>query len=214
MERSELEICFACIGLLALIGLSGCSNSLPAISPPSIDASSVADAAMKQYDADGDGLIDETELTAAPSLQFVADELDESKDGKISQEEIERFAYSHWVEKGMGIMRTRCAVTMNGRPLNDAIVTLEPEKFMGDAIHPAVGKLRNGNAMPDISDEHRPHPNAKGSLNGLYLVRISRIVDGKETIPARYNEQTELGCEIGTSASYLPGPLSFELKSR
>ena len=31
---------------------------------------------------------------------------------------------------------------------------------------------------------------------GLYKVRISKIVDGKETIPDRYNKDTEFGLEV------------------
>ena len=85
---------------------------------------------------------------------------------------------------------------------------------MQGSIRPASGLTRGGTANLDVSDEDRPHPNAHGAQHGLYLVRISKKVDGQETIPAKYNEQTTLGCEVAYRASYMPGPVHFELRSR
>jgi hypothetical protein len=82
---------------------------------------------------------------------------------------------------------------------------------MGGAIHPAAGVTSGGSALLEMAASDRPHPNARGVQNGLYLVRISKEVDGRETIPAKFNEQTTLGCEVAVRASYAPGPLVFDL---
>ncbi|MEM9660536.1 MAG: EF-hand domain-containing protein [Planctomycetota bacterium] len=201
--------------LLAIaVTVAGCSNLPSAVDPPDIDASDLAESAMNAYDKNGDGVIDAQELDAAPSLRFALKRIDANKDGKIQSEEIVEFAQRHWIDRESGIIRVRCQVTMDRRPLDGATVTLEPEEFMGGAVAPASGVTRGGVTNLDVADEARPHPNAHGVQNGLYLVRISMQRDGKELIPARYNEQTTLGCEIADRAAYMPGPLKFALKSR
>jgi hypothetical protein len=77
-------------------------------------------------------------------------------------------------------------------------VTFEPEAFLGDQIKKAVGvTTMYGDAMPTISPEDRPDPKMPGGVHlGLYKVRISKIVNGKEAVPAHYNQETTLGQEV------------------
>ena len=126
-------------------------------------------------------------------------------------EEISQFAQKHWVDTPVGIVRVQCVVNVKGRPLDGATVTLEPEAFMQGVVSSATGVTRGGTAALDVSDATRPHPNAHGVQSGLYLVRVSKVVNGKETIPPKYNAQTVLGCEVARRASYMPGPLVFNL---
>ena len=48
---------------------------------------------------------------------------------------------------------------------------------------------------------------------GFYRVRISKVVDGKETVPAKYNTETILGHE---EADDIPGVrfIEFKLQSK
>lgn len=197
--------------ILILAALAGCSGRPAALKPPNIDPDDFADNVLKQCDTSGDGIISSNELDSAPSLKFALNRIDSDRNQQISKEEISAFAQKHWIDAAAGIVRVRCEVNMGGRPVDGATVTLEPEKFMGGVINPAVAVTRGGQAPFDVSDEHRPHPNAHGAQIGLYLVRISKIVNGKETIPAKYNEQTTLGCEVADRASYMPGPIVFNL---
>ena len=48
---------------------------------------------------------------------------------------------------------------------------------------------------------------------GFYRVRISKQVNGKEAIPARYNTSTTLGIEVAPDAYRFRGPMSFALKT-
>ncbi len=105
-------------------------------------------------------------------------------------------------------------VNVNGRPLDGATVSLIPETFMADAVKPASGTTRGGATSLDLSNDDRPTPNAHGVQNGLYLVRISKVVNGKEMVPTKFNEQTTLGCEIASRAAYMPGPLVFNLSTK
>lgn len=196
---------------LCLAAVVGCSNSPPAIDPPDIEPASIAAAAISQYDANGDQIIDESELANAPSLSFSADRIDVNADGQMTSEEIEQFVETHWVESGSGLIRLKCRVMMNGQPVDGATVVFEPEQFMGGAIVPASGVTQGGTARIDVADEDRPDSNAHGAQNGLYLVRISYKQGGQELIPAKYNTETTLGCEVAKRASYLPGPVVFAL---
>jgi hypothetical protein len=107
-------------------------------------------------------------------------------------------------------------VTLNGRPLVEATVTLEPEPFLGDEIKAATG-LTNafGTTSPSIPKEERPDPTLPGGAHfGIYKVKISKIVDGKETIPARYNTETTLGLEVSyDEPGIMNGNIPFALTS-
>jgi hypothetical protein len=199
------------IGIAPWLVAVGCSGRPSAISPPDIDPEDVASAAVRQYDKNSDAAIDGNELESAPSLRFSLKRIDTNGDKRIVPEEIAQFAQKHWIDSPVGIVRVQCVVNLKGRPLDGATVTLEPEPFMQGAVNPASGVTRGGTAALDVSDEHRPHPNAHGAQTGLYRVRVSKIVNGKETIPAKYNEQTVLGCEVAKRASYMPGPVVFNL---
>ena len=111
---------------------------------------------------------------------------------------------------------SRWELTLDGQPLSGALITFEPEKFLGDEIKTAFATTNQfGTAAPSIPIEQRPDPKLPGGANfGLYKVRISKIVNGKETIPARYNTETVLGQEVsyddpGMKANNIP----FALKS-
>jgi hypothetical protein len=92
----------------------------------------------------------------------------------------------------------QCRITLDGQPLGGAKVTFEPESFLGDSIKTAVASTSMyGDAMPSISPEDRPDPKMPGGVHlGLYKVRISKMDNGKETIPIRYNTETILGQEV------------------
>ena len=216
MSRSDVQTAtlwcaLACI-LLGVVG--GCSNAPPAIRPPDIDADQIATDAFSQYDRDSDGLIAGEELRAAPALKFSRDRIDQNGDKKISPEELRQLVQTQWIDMESGLIRIRCNVTMNGRPLDGATVTLEPEQFMGGAISHAAGVTRGGMARLDVSDEDRPDPNAHGVQHGMYLVRISLKKGDEELIPAKYNTETTLGCEVAKRAAYMPGPVRFDLRSQ
>jgi hypothetical protein len=50
---------------------------------------------------------------------------------------------------------------------------------------------------------------------GLYKVRISKLSNGQETLPARYNTETELGQEVSyDDPSMANNSMGFMLKSK
>ena len=56
-------------------------------------------------------------------------------------------------------------------------------------------------------------PAHTGCKMASICVRISKVVNGSEQIPAKYNKQSTLGCEVSYDASYMPGPVVFDVSA-
>jgi hypothetical protein len=86
-------------------------------------------------------------------------------------------------------------VTLDGRPLEEAEVKLDPEPFLGDAVKPASGVTRSDGAILKIDPALLPEEDRylRGVQPGLYKVRITHP---SQKIPPRYNTATTLGQEI------------------
>ena len=207
------ESYFVTVLLLVAIGsLTGCGGGPSAVLPPDIDADDAAALAMETYDTDGNGLIEGAELENAPSLNAAMATLDTDNDGKVSEDEIAERIRS-WQSSRVGITTIRCQVVMGGRPLAGAVVTFDPEDFLGEYVLEAVGTSDSlGFVTPKIPKENRPAPDTPPGLQlGFYKVRISQIVDGTEKIAAKYNSETTLGQQV---ASDDPGVVSHRILFR
>ena len=191
----------------------GCRYRLPALKPPKFDPEATAVAALEQYDTDSDGRISGGELKAAPSISFALDRIDSDGDDEVTTVELARMIQEKWIDAGGGVIRVKAVVTLNRRELDGATITFEPEDFLGNVIHAATGVTdANGFAAMSMAPEHMPHKNVRsGVAPGLYLVRISKMVDDRELIPAKYNTETTLGVEVAMRASYMPGHVQFDL---
>ena len=66
-----------------LLSVAGCSG----IELPNVDTEAAASTAMEQFDEDGDGSLDETELAACPALKAASDEYDTNGDKQVQMEE-------------------------------------------------------------------------------------------------------------------------------
>lgn len=201
----RMGVIVGCVGLLAGWG---CSKGPTRVKPPGIDASETGPLALKEYDANGDGVIDATELNKAPALKASIKNLDDNKDGKVSGEEIVA-RVENWQEQKVGRMGLRVRVTRRGQPLAGAMVKFVPEKFLGDEVQPAEGVTdENGyallNAPPDPD-----HPNLPGMHCGLYRVEITKQGD---RIPAMYNTQTIFGQEVSNDAAGIQEGIRYDLK--
>ncbi len=202
--------------LLGMVLLTGCSGQSTWIDPPQIDADVSAQKAMELYDVDGNGNLDATELAKAPGLNAAIKTLDTNSDDQVSKNEIADRIRS-WQENNAGLTSILCNVIMNGYPLEGATVTFEPESFLGDDMQTAVGTTtRHGVTSPSIPKENRPSPDTPSGLQlGFYRVRVSKILDGKETIPEKYNLETGLGQQVaGDDPAVFNRRVIFHLKKR
>lgn len=166
---------------------------------------------MELFDKDGDGFLNKEELEATPGLKAAIKEVDTDGDGKIAKDEIQR-RLEFWQETKSALLAISVTVTMNGQPLPEATVTFEPEPFLGEAFHAAVGVTGpDGVCLPMLPPEHQLRANVPGTPTGFYRVRISKMVNGREIIPERYNSNTELGQEVANMAAGIREGIQFRL---
>lgn len=189
----------AILAFMSLTALSfvACSRGPSRVAQPTISPSGAGSAAIAEYDKNGDGIISGDELNAAPALKAALPRLDSNNDGGVSADEVAG-RVSAWIKMQSGMTSVRMHFTLDGQPLAGATVVLEPEAFLGDQVKTAVGTTNQfGDVSPSIKPEDRPDPTLPGGAHfGLYKVRVSKMVNGKETIPARFNTQTTLGQEV------------------
>jgi hypothetical protein len=188
-----------CIASVLALATAGCSGGPPRTAPPIIDADAAGKQAIATYDTDGDGAISGKELDNCPGIKDALEFYDVNHDGKITGAAIAA-RIREWQESKVGTAATKVRVLLDGAPLEGATVTFEPEPFLGPNVAAASGETaKNGATIMMIAgDSVNPQSQRKSGVHyGLYKVRISKPLGGKESLPARYNTNTELGVEIG-----------------
>jgi hypothetical protein len=178
----------AAVCLVACLGCSGL-DSVPA---PEISPQQAAQKAMELYDTNKDGKIADDELKAVPSLAANLKSIDTNGDSGLSEEEIAARLQSVIGNSSRTDMPIR--VTMDGRPLAGASIRLVPDEFLAGAIREATGTTdENGVVQTTTVGE------SLGTEVGLYRVIVTK--DG-QTIPDRYNTNSEIGVEVSTVDTY------------
>lgn len=201
---------------VGLILVAGCSSGPTAVEVPVFDPDGAAQKAMELYDADGDGSIGGEELDKTPGIKATLTSLDANGDGKVDEAEIVR-RVAAWQKMSIGLMSLNCEVLLDGAPLEGAAVTFEPDAFLAGSIQAAEGITSPlGAVYPQIPKENRPSADdPPGIQAGIYRVRVSKLVGGKETIPARYNAETTLGQQVSKDDPAIAAKqVIFRLKSK
>ena len=166
------------------------------VHPPDLDVASAAQAAMTQFDTSGDGSISGAEFGLNPALAA----LDANRDGSVTEEEIAK-QLRLWQETRLGLSAISVTVTLRGRPLPGATVTFQPEEFLAESISPAGGVTdENGVTNISIPKEELPNPRLAGARLGVYKVSVSKIENGRELVPAKYNSTTSMGFIVSPSS--------------
>lgn len=211
-QLGNLKLALVCSTLGTLLGCGGPS----AVPTPKFDPEGAAAKALELHDANGDGSIDSEELESAPALKGALRSLDADKDGQVSEAEIVERVKT-WDRSQIGSTLFDCTVLLNGQPLEEAKVTFEPAEFLGEVVGEASGTTNMlGRASPKIPKEKRPTADfPPGMQAGAYIVRISKMVNGEETIPAKYNTESILGQEVSKDNWEINNKqVRFELKSK
>lgn len=207
MSRRHLGWVIA-VGSLMVWCSSGCSRFPAAPEKPEISPREAGRAAIAEYDTNSDGNLDGTELKQSPPLQVAKERIDTNGDGLITAEEITN-RINYWSDCGVIVMSGSVRITLDGKPLQGATVTFEPEKFLGPGFVPCKAVTdQSGDAYVE-----GPDPQYPGIYLGLYRVKVSKVVGGRETIPSRYNTETELGFEATNDVPGV-GNIEFHLRSR
>jgi hypothetical protein len=177
-----------------VIALSGCVGGPARVQPPSIDADSAGKLAIAQFDTNDTDSLTSEELFSVPA--FDLKRLDADQNGSLTADEITA-RIRQWQDSNVGMVTYDLRLSLNGKPLAGATVMLEPLSFLGDGILAAEGVSgEDGLAILSVDPAHRPHANIEVLQCGFYRIRVSKKKGTQETIPARYNVNTELGCEV------------------
>jgi hypothetical protein len=209
LNPTGIRVACLAIGLLAA---GGCSGGPPRTLPPEIDADAAAQQAIAMYDTNGDGAISGKELDKCPGIKDALEHYDIKHDGKVTAAAIAA-RIREWQESKVATTAAKVRVLLDGQPLEWATVTFEPEPFLGPHVATASGQTANNGAalMTIAADPQNPQGERKSGVHcGLYKVRISKLMGGHETLPARYNSKTELGVEIAPHSQ----SRQFKLSSR
>ncbi len=202
--------------LLLGIACSSCMRGPTPVRPPDIHSASVSRAAIASYDTNGDEKLDVQELDAAPGLKAALASGDSDGDRSLTAEEIAA-RIENWKATGVGITSFGFLVTLDGKPLEGATVTFEPEPFLGDDFKAASAVTNaTGRGGATIPPDARQDPSTPpGMYMGLYRVRISKADQGREVIPAQYNAQTTIGQEVAFDVPEIVGNrVVFALRSK
>lgn len=194
--------------------LASCSSTPSRVHQPGIDAEGAGKTAMEMYDTDGDGKVAGDELEKAPGLKAMLATADTDKDGALTAEEVTARIYK-WKEQKTGVTIFSFVATLNGKPLEGAVVTFEPEPFLGAKIKSAVGDTAfGGSGGASIPKDQRPTPTSPPGMHlGVYKVRISKQVNGVETVPAKYNTETTLGQEVAGDVPSIINGAAYRMTS-
>ena len=206
MNNGELRGLFIA-SAVALCAITGCGG----IESLVVDPVAASRAAIKQFDKNGDDLLDEGELKACPALLRAVRTYDSSNDKKLDAEEIGA-QIEEMYEAGAGMTSLSCTVTLDGNPLSGATVKFIPEPFLGDRIKPAEGITNSsGGASLGIAPEEVPKELRRHSMMRVGIYRVE-ITHPTKKIPVRYNSETELGFEFH-NIGHLKTP-EFHLSSK
>ena len=196
-------------GCAAVCAGCSCSRFPAAPDSPNIRAGKAGKEAISQYDGNGDGALDAEEVKQSPALNIAFQRIDSDGDGKLTDDEISTRIKS-WLNSGTTLMAGTTLVTLDGRVLEGATVTFEPEEFLGPAYKPCSGTSDQfGQAAIEGPLEDYP-----GIYLGFYRIRVSKQVNGREIIPARYNTQTQLGYEVADDLPDIHSLIELHLRSR
>jgi hypothetical protein len=202
-------MCLAASVALGILCGNGCSNT-PAPPPrQKLDPQAAAKAAMAAYDADHNGVLDAKELEKSPPLQVALKNMGGDAAGGLKEAAIAA-RMSNWLKSSAIIMNLPISVTLDGSPLDGATVTFDPEPFLGSGYTACSGVTDKAGTVYLKG----PLEKFSGIYVGLYRVRISKKLNGQETIPARYNTETTLGYEMAGDMKRATAMPAFDLQSQ
>jgi hypothetical protein len=209
-EQGRSSPSFVAVSYTAIVlsVAAGCESGI-AHCPP-LDPAVIAAQAIAALDTNKSGVLEGAEIVQAQGLRSGLSAIDADESGTITAAEIEQ-RLRRYGEFPVATLPLGCVVRVDGQPLAEGEVRLVPESFFGDSRQVVLGR----------SDEHGvvdfrvEGSQAFGVPQGMYRIEVSKPdAAGNETLPARYNTQSQLGQEIAFDRREIEGALRLELSSR
>ncbi len=212
--RGQVSVC-----LLAVCVLWGCQERR-ILRPAELDPDSVGRQALLQYDTNGDAKIDAAELQSSPGLLDGMWASDQDEDKALTAEEIAARVRFH-ADRKVALLPVRYAITLDGKPLQGATMTLVPEEFFQEVRYLYLTGDAEGIVEPtmEFEDKYKHQASLRGVRPGVYRIQISKTdANGREMIPAKYNTESKLGREVGVGphqhGPVISTPRDLRLSSR
>jgi hypothetical protein len=206
--RSSLSLAAVSCTAIALSVAAGCESGI-ATSPP-LDPAAIAAQAIAALDSNRSGALEAAEIVRAQGLRSGFRTIDSDANGIVTAAEIEQ-RLRQYGEFPVATLPVGCVVRIDGRPLPETEVRLVPEPFFGDSRRVVLGKSDEYGVV----DFRVEGSESFGVPQGLYRIEVSKPdAAGNETLPARYNTQSQLGQEIAFDRREIEGALRLELSSR
>lgn len=184
---------------MTVAGFTGCFHRVDTVRPPSFDASAMAAQTLAEKDSNHDGAIVADELKDWPGMRSVFKAVDKNSDGKLDAVELEQH-FSGYGKGSIGLQSLTVFVTSGGKPVSGTEVEFTPEPLFADYIK--AGKAKTG------SDGSGVVVPMEGKIPmmapGMYRVTISKRNGDKETLPAKFNTESQLGFEISNALGGAP----------
>jgi hypothetical protein len=187
--------------LIGLLVAGGCNRSPQAVPRPKLDFAQAAKAAISAVDTDNDGAVTMQEAESAPGLASTFKLADVDGNGILQEKEIEQRLRA-MVENSPALVGVKFEIDRGGQPLENAVVEIVPEPFLGDAFKSASATTDDlGMAYVSLSEADLPFPGAPPGVRcGLYRVKIT---SPSEPIPAKFNEATTIGLDVSNDSMTL-----------
>jgi hypothetical protein len=198
-----------CVGavVVLLAAQAGCGGGGRGPAPPPVSPSAATAQALAEFDANKDGALDAKELEQSPGLKALLAALGKGPGGRLTADELTQQLQS-LRDGGAALTRASCQVLLDGKPLPGATVRYVPERFLGPGFKPATGTTDAAGYAPLVTEGEKD-----GVTPGLYRVEVSKKdAQGQETVPARFNTQTTLGCQVGLQTRGAGSDPVFQLK--
>jgi len=192
--------------VLPVLMVAACSSRLPHEGPP-WDPPRDARKAMARYDTNGDGFIGPGEIEISPGLSAALPRADQDGDGRLDEWEITARISLYRDCRTMRLPCT-CHVTIGDEPLVGAEVRLAPDEFLGTTITAAAG-LTDENGAAELKIEGAAELGVHPGMYRVEISK--KDATGQETIGAWYNRETTFGHEAAPDAGPVGAEPKFAL---
>jgi hypothetical protein len=161
----------------------------------------MADAALKAFDANGNGSLEAAELGNCPGLKLALPTADKTGDKKLSRDElVARFTL--YRSTGVGAVAVSGRAAVDGRPVGLAAVVFTPEACMLGSVPTCTARTAEDGSLSLFQVGDQP---ASGLPCGLYRVTVNGF-SGKGGAP--------LGCEVVEGGRGGSAPLQLDAVSK